>query len=153
MEEKTIYTLTREAYLLGYGKASSHIWEACCLRFGVGGTPEAKGAYEQIMKVFIKELQPLPIRRIMRNDMDNQRDTTEYKNLALWKEDGKYVIRKGAYRVGCCVDRLTKKDLIKLRDFINLELCKDKRWREVNEHKRLVVGSKKLDKKYEKRKK
>lgn len=55
-EERTVNTLAKEADMLGYGRASSHIWEACCMRFGVGGTPEANGAYEQIMKVFLDEL-------------------------------------------------------------------------------------------------
>jgi len=56
--EETINTLAGKAYILGYGQVSSYIWEACCLRFGSGGTPEAKGAYEQIMKVLLKELTP-----------------------------------------------------------------------------------------------
>lgn len=82
--------------------------------------------------------------------MSNQRDTTEYKNLALWKEKEGYVIRKGFGRVGCYIDRLSRIDLAKLADLIIEELSNDNdRFKEVQQHKRLVVGSKELDKKYE----
>lgn len=57
MEEETINSIAGKAYILGYGKVSNYIWEACCMKFGVGGTPEAKGAYEQIMKTLFKELE------------------------------------------------------------------------------------------------
>lgn len=70
--------------------------------------------------------------------LNPQRDVTEYKNLALWKEKDGYVIRKGFGRVGCYVDKLTRADLIKIKNFINLELATDEKWREINEHKRLI---------------
>lgn len=74
--------------------------------------------------------------------MDNQRDTTEYKNLALWKEKEGYVIRKGFGRVGCYIDHLNKKDLEILRVLIDAEIrvYHDAKWKEVYEHKRLIHG-------------
>jgi hypothetical protein len=74
------------------------------------------------------------------NNFMNQRDTTEYKNLALWKEKEGYVIRKGFGRVGCYIDHLTRQDLAELKNFITLELATDKKWKEINEHKRLIHG-------------
>lgn len=56
-EEKTkSNTLAGEATLLGLGKVSSYIWEACCQRYGVGGNPKAIWAYEKIMEVLISQL-------------------------------------------------------------------------------------------------
>jgi hypothetical protein len=78
----------------------------------------------------------------MKLTMSNQRDTTEYKNLALWKEKEGYVIRKGFGRVGCYIDRLRMKDLTELYQLLNKEIkvYPDLKWREVNEHKRLIHG-------------
>jgi hypothetical protein len=57
-------------------------------------------------------------------EKDNQRDTTEYKNLALWKEKEGYVIRKGFGRVGCYIDGLYEKDLERLYKLLENKLCK-----------------------------
>jgi hypothetical protein len=56
--------------------------------------------------------------------IENQRNVTEYKNLALWKEKDGYVIRKGFGRVGCYIDSLSKKDLERLYKLIEKKLCK-----------------------------
>ena len=45
-----------EAEKLGLGKVSSYVWEACCMRYGVGGTKKAVYAYENIMEVLIIQL-------------------------------------------------------------------------------------------------
>jgi hypothetical protein len=56
--------------------------------------------------------------------IENQRNVTEYKNLALWKEKDGYVIRKGFGRVGCYIDGLYEKDLERLYKLIEKKLCK-----------------------------
>lgn len=64
--------------------------------------------------------------------IENQRDVTDFKNLALWKEGKNYVIRKGFGRNGCYIDQLNKKDLIdlgfllvgELNKINNIKLCK-----------------------------
>ena len=56
MEEIITNILAQEANALGFGKVSSHIWQACCIKFGSGGTPKANNAYERLMKAFLKEM-------------------------------------------------------------------------------------------------
>jgi hypothetical protein len=49
--------LYKKAQEFGLENASAHIWEACCRRFGSGGTIEANVAYEHIMNVLFKTLE------------------------------------------------------------------------------------------------
>jgi hypothetical protein len=65
--------------------------------------------------------------------IENQRNVTKYKNLALWKEKDGWVIRNGKEHCKTCI-----------------KFYKE-RFEEVANHERLAVGSKKVDKKYAKK--
>jgi hypothetical protein len=47
--------ITKKALKLGLNDVSMHVWQACCNKHGVGGTPKANEMYDKIMRVIIKE--------------------------------------------------------------------------------------------------
>jgi len=49
--------ITKKALKLGLNDVSMHVWQACCNKHGVGGTPKANEMYDKIMRVIIKEVE------------------------------------------------------------------------------------------------
>jgi len=47
--------LAQKALQYGCGNISMYVWEACCNKHGVGGTPKAIAMYERIMKTVVEE--------------------------------------------------------------------------------------------------
>lgn len=48
-------SITATAHKIGLGAVSMHVWQACCVKHGFGGTEKANKMYLKIMKLIVSE--------------------------------------------------------------------------------------------------